>query len=402
MAKLLYRCSIDGCPHAFSLRMGLEQHEKSYQHDLAAPPQYPCFISACDQRFDSAEALDSHILHGKHITQVESHKFRCAECTKDFRTPYQVHRHLLTRAHRSSTAEFFYHCSARGCGKSVASLEQLHQHTKKYCRLFPCTNPGCARSFYTKYELEIHRDYCGYRIRTATGKLPCSKPGCDKVFKNQGSLRHHLKYSEAHKSETRTRNSLQFRCLINHCHKSFSSTEELERHSKEWNTPCPLAEKLFCYHTFHTEVHARLHAKCHERIWLCEVLGCPLPISRHKMTRNSLDKHTDNYHRGLDELPQAQETTPLLNVREIISEFWIDLLLELLPKSPVPSHNHDPNSGEMDWESANPSNNLEQPSEGEEPSFEDQQVDDIEELGDTLERISPDEIRKRNQQTLRG
>ncbi|MCJ1445018.1 MAG: hypothetical protein MMC23_005523 [Stictis urceolatum] len=119
------------------------------------------------------------------------------------------------------------------------------------------------------------------------------------------------------------------------------------------------------------------------------------------MTRNSLDKHTDNYHRGLDELPQAQETTPLLNVREIISEFWIDLLLELLPKSPVPSHNHDPNSGEMDWESANPSNNLEQPSEGEEPSFEDQQVDDIEELGDTLERISPEEIRKRNQQTLR-
>ena len=52
-----------------------------------------------------------------------------------------------------------------------------HRKTRTGKKLFPCTVPGCDKSFLNKNNLTIH-------IRTHTGErpFPCPFDGCDKSF----------------------------------------------------------------------------------------------------------------------------------------------------------------------------------------------------------------------------
>ena len=97
-----------------------------------------------------------------------------------------------------------------------------HRKTRTDKKLFPCTVPGCNKSFTRKNHVTTH-------IRTHTGErpFPCPFDGCNKFFAHGNSLTNHIRIHTGEKPYT---------CTFESCNKSFTQQSNLTQHINRIHT----------------------------------------------------------------------------------------------------------------------------------------------------------------------
>ena len=165
-------CSEEGCQESFGTVSAFKAHLQGHVGTFV------CSEDTCIQRFNSKEDALNH--QKKHMGEKP---YTCSECKKEYATRQDLKLHFRKHTVHQvvHTGEKNYLCS--DCGNSFGSQSTLIDHRKrKHLKYLPHKCPHCARSFYTRQEMEAH-------VRTHTGDKPFI---CDLC--NKGSSRaHHLK-----------------------------------------------------------------------------------------------------------------------------------------------------------------------------------------------------------------
>lgn len=108
----------------------------------------------------------------------EVHRHKCKYCTKSFRKPSDLIRHL-----RTHTGERPYKCNSCNKRFSIKSTAASHMKTHTKDRSFECY--VCSKHFSTTGSLKIH-------MRLHTGLKPFSCTLCDATFRTSGHKKAHL------------------------------------------------------------------------------------------------------------------------------------------------------------------------------------------------------------------
>ena len=148
---------------------------------------YACPKLGCGRAFVTAGDLAAHVRTGHYAFKKAGRAkmtFVCPHpgCGKALRDNLSLVRH--TRVH---TGERPYACAQCGAAFKLKRHMQVHVQRKHTCeKPFACTHPGCARTFVSRGELDVH-------TRGHTGEKPyvCRVPGCAKAFATSGERHRH-------------------------------------------------------------------------------------------------------------------------------------------------------------------------------------------------------------------
>ena len=116
-------------------------------------------------RFPMESLLKSH---------MRSHN-RAYPCTQGCDVVFTKWTELVThnaQHHRN------FHCET--CGKTFQQEQHLQRHVavhEQAPKKYPCTVPGCGKTYCSSYQLGVHRKNIHEHVRH-----PCLVPGCEKVF----------------------------------------------------------------------------------------------------------------------------------------------------------------------------------------------------------------------------
>lgn len=97
----------------------------------------------------------SHLNHHKKVKHEENEigpiKCKHPECTKTFKVPHYMHRHLK----RCHSGKKEYICNE--CGKQYVFISSLRQHMKIHSGTFPIKSCSyCSQKYKTQKSVEIH------------------------------------------------------------------------------------------------------------------------------------------------------------------------------------------------------------------------------------------------------
>lgn len=86
------------------------------------------------------------------------------------------------------------------------------------------------------------------RIHTGERPFPCTYPGCDKTFRQSGNLTKHMRsHQNSHLRWKRNTKDKPFRCSYDGCEKSFTAKSSLQIHLRqhsEGKGPFTLTEEM--------------------------------------------------------------------------------------------------------------------------------------------------------------
>ena len=139
--------------------------------------------SICGHTFSSTQSLRSHI-QGQHL---EAAHLKCKVCAYSAGDSYSLRLHM--RSHNTEGKKF--PCTFPGCNRSYHTRGHLNEHLKTHTEARPVC-PNCNKDFAMKYGLKSHLLSCP--------AVPGGKPDktyvcetCDKKYYRQSELTRHQK-----------------------------------------------------------------------------------------------------------------------------------------------------------------------------------------------------------------
>ncbi|ELV11835.1 Zinc finger protein 236 [Tupaia chinensis] len=203
----------------------------------------------CPQCFRAFAVKSTLTAHIKTHTGIKA--FKCQYCMKSFSTSgsLKVHIRLHTGSIREENGVRWHVCPY--CTKEFRKPSDLVRHIRIHTHEKPFKCPQCFRAFAVKSTLTAH-------IKTHTGIKAFKCQYCMKSFSTSGSLKVHIRLHTAH---VRTHTGLKsFKCLI--CNGAFTTGGSLRRHMGIHNDlrpyMCP-----YCQKTFKTSLNCKKHMKTH-------------------------------------------------------------------------------------------------------------------------------------------
>jgi len=171
----------------------------------AENPSSPAIID--ESELNTLKKTDAYTI-SQHAKKI-GNSYECPECKRLIKHERKkLILHILTH-----TGERPFPCTYPGCDKSFAQKTNLIMHIRTHTgeRSYSCTYPGCGKAFAQKINLITH-----------TGERPftCTYPDCGKSFARKTHLIAH----------TRT-HTKPFKC--HHCDSAFSYEAGLQKHIKK-------------------------------------------------------------------------------------------------------------------------------------------------------------------------
>lgn len=129
-----YKCP--QCAMTFQYKLLLKNHQKGKRH---------CYCGDCNKAFGSTSGLTNHLQSSRHPTE-----FHCCDCKRDFTNSDALEQHLRDKVHKRPRPVV-----ARSKPKSSQPPKQHVQGSVKSIRL-PYTCPKCTKGFKTPKCLKKH------------------------------------------------------------------------------------------------------------------------------------------------------------------------------------------------------------------------------------------------------
>ncbi|XP_067107556.1 general transcription factor IIIA, b [Osmerus mordax] len=139
---LPFHCNAEGCKREFPTSRKLRCHEKVHRG-------YPCEVEGC-------------LFQGKTWTDYQKHRkehrvrLQCDGCRKKFWEAWFLHLHKLWI---HSGERRLFRCPKQGCERTFTTRFNLDSHVTgehEHKKDFPCSHPGCGKSFVMKESLRRH------------------------------------------------------------------------------------------------------------------------------------------------------------------------------------------------------------------------------------------------------
>ncbi|KAI0793937.1 hypothetical protein C8Q74DRAFT_544575 [Fomes fomentarius] len=194
-------CRWTGCGQNFNDCNALTEHI-TCAHIGSGRAHYDCFWEGCSRNGDNGFASKQKI--SRHMQSHTGHRpFQCSVCSQNFSEAATLAQHM-----RRHTQEKPYVCDFPGCGKAfaIAGALTIHKRTHSGSKPFKCTY--CERAFSESSNLSKHVSNlesdayaASYstpisipQLRTHTGArpYPCTEPGCSKTFARPDQLARHM------------------------------------------------------------------------------------------------------------------------------------------------------------------------------------------------------------------
>lgn len=233
------------------------------------------------------------------------HEFKCTHkgCAKTFTNKTTLMQHI--KQHESGSKAF--KCSVEGCYKSFIQRTQLLTHLRTHKPgegvSFRCTFVECETYVDTvesllQHESEVH----SHKL------FPCTFPGCGKSFTQRGNLGRHAEKHKVEQKQLRRRGrqptaveSLAadgpWTCMCAGCRESYESEAQLSDHMRAKHNvkaifPCPMNG---CKKLFIRQGNLKLHLETHlDRGLCCTVAGCKRVFTR----KRNFDRHLERHEYG--------------------------------------------------------------------------------------------------------
>jgi Zinc finger, C2H2 type len=184
-----FRC--DACGKTFRL------HAQCTRHQRVHSDEYPlvCAHANCGRRFKYAESLRVHRCLSASAA-VEEHRCSFPACGRTFSTACNLAQHVQRHLDKAPA----YPC--RVCGQVLSDMSNRNAHERRHCvagteraRPYPCTHPGCGKTFTQAGHLRTHQtahsDSADSTHRPRPRVHRCPFDGCDKAYMEATALRQH-------------------------------------------------------------------------------------------------------------------------------------------------------------------------------------------------------------------
>ncbi|XP_034474520.1 transcription factor IIIA [Drosophila innubila] len=247
-----HACTYDGCGKIYSILSHLKRHVRSTHERTVAPQKtIKCSLPECSKLFTSSCNMQRHVREAHESPR----EYPCTHCTAKFRQKMKLRRHEITQ----HTQDYPYRCEK--CARGFYQQWQQESHQRS-CKLYACSEPTCQLQFdkwtlYTKHCRETlhgrshHKcDHCdrsyekpsdlakhiaAKHTTTIESAFPCTEPGCNRTYSYERNLRQHVVTAHSGK---------RFECLASGCGRGFSSAQNLSRHLiRDHTKPKPKASQ---------------------------------------------------------------------------------------------------------------------------------------------------------------
>ncbi|XP_050531230.1 transcription factor IIIA-like [Daktulosphaira vitifoliae] len=167
----------DHCDRLFNTKWGLQRHQARIKNPIERIRRHCCKV--CGKKFFTNHDLDRHSLRHD--------RFKCD--MPDCPLSHREFNWLLYSKHMEK-----YHCepySCEHCNEQFLHKSQIRIHVTKHMPCFPCTEPGCNKTFALNKNLLDH-------IKVGHGEriYKCDVVGCDWDFKYKICYKRHIKLHE--------------------------------------------------------------------------------------------------------------------------------------------------------------------------------------------------------------
>ncbi|XP_039278672.1 zinc finger protein 341 [Nilaparvata lugens] len=219
----VFKCIQPGCLSTFKEMTEFVEHSNG--HEAESGSTYNCHV--CHKAFDSLDHIVRHQLTHSLPSQAAAKKVKCKTCKSTFRNVESLKQHQDMESHR-------YTCSK--CGKQFKTQRYLKNHQLVHLTSADFSCPHCPQAFKKKVYLTNH-----LRTHSEDKRYNCSQ--CSSSFYRKDLLQRHLLTHESTK---------KFKCPfknIHNCDREFNRSDKLKAHilthcSKEIHK-CSKCDKSF-------------------------------------------------------------------------------------------------------------------------------------------------------------
>jgi uncharacterized Zn-finger protein len=212
------------CHKEFISKAELTQHTFVHSQDK----NFSCDV--CGKKFASKPYLERHVK----THTGDKPTFTCEVCNKQLSDKTGFVAHM--RAH---SGERPYECSV--CGNKYTIKRHLTSHARIHSetRPFACEVEGCGKTFRSRSNLRMHRDF-----HAGVKRWSCSY--CSRSFLSQGNMAKHVRRHLGEKKYT-----------CDYCPKAFIEKQELKSHMKVHSSSSKLQNASLKKNNNHTESTTR-------------------------------------------------------------------------------------------------------------------------------------------------
>lgn len=194
----------DQCKKTFLRNGHLRRHQQTaHSEDLVGRKPFACLVTGCAASFSLRHHLRRH-----ERTHSDSRPFACpqANCPSRFTRKEQLKRHLATQ-HPSEVQLITipsltvppsktYVCGVEGCQETFPKWTAVVKHRRE-AHPPPATHVCalCSRTFGRARNLRLHveRVHLGLRVSDRPSRtFPCTWPGCERTFSSRNAAKVHL------------------------------------------------------------------------------------------------------------------------------------------------------------------------------------------------------------------
>ncbi|OXA47380.1 gastrula zinc finger protein XlCGF7.1 [Folsomia candida] len=204
-------------------------------------------------------------------------KRECSMCSKMFKNNYELTRHILWHNHEAKVK-----CEI--CGKMSKNIVALSSHiwsTHNNRKRPRCDI--CNRVFSSAKTLRTHTNTV--HSTRERPRFPCTFPGCEKTFLTKGHLSHHTKIEHSE-------NPVRFPCTL--CGREFKTRGVLEGHIHTHTTEKPF-KCATCGRSFARKRHLKSHEMTHLEKSARDMLECHL-CPQTLLSKEGLQHHVRAVH----------------------------------------------------------------------------------------------------------
>ncbi|XP_021959657.1 zinc finger protein 25 [Folsomia candida] len=211
-------------------------------------------------------------------------KWECSKCSTTFKTNYDLTRHIVMHDPDAKVK-----CETCGTIFKTTGALRFHTWSVHSNRKRPSCDT-CHRVYFTSAGLRRHIETVHSTIKRP--RFPCTVPGCEKTYLAKDALTIHVNTEHAE-------NPARFPCTL--CGKEFKTRAHLESH-----TPIHTTEKPYncskCGKSFAHKAKMKSHEKTHLEKSARDVSKCHL-CPQTFLTRNGLQGHIRVVHENQRNYP---------------------------------------------------------------------------------------------------